>query len=244
MSTTAEGLRVDIQDGIAWISFFHQKANSLPGKILDDMISAIEGVSVEPRVGAVVIQSRGDGAFCAGASFDEFKQLDNLEQATEFFLKFGRLGLAMIRCPKFVLSRVHGKVVAGGLGIVAASDYSLASSAASAKLSELTIGIGPFVVGPFVARRIGLPFFAQMTIDAEWRDASWGLNSGLYSKVFSSVEELDAGVSALALKLAQAPASTSQELKRVFWAGTENWDELIEARARLSGQALLNTKND
>ena len=229
-----------VADGIATVTFAHPKGNSLPGALLRRLAEAVaeQGRNAEARV--VVLRSEGTGPFCAGASFDELTAIRDEAAGREFFMGFARLILAMRDCPKFVLARVHGKAVGGGVGVAAAADYALATRAASVKLSELAVGIGPFVVGPAVERKIGVGAFTALTVDAaSWRDADWAERHGLYARVHDSVAELDAGLDALARTLAGSNPEAMAELKRVFWAGTDAWPTLLAERAATSGRLVL-----
>ena len=230
---------VHIADGIGTAEFAHPKGNSLPGALLGDLAARITELGVHPDVRVIVLRSAGSGPFCAGASFDEFSAITSAAQGTEFFSGFSRVILAMIRAPKFVITRVHGKAAGGAVGLISASDYALATSHASARLSELAVGIGPFVVGTVVERRVGRGPFAAMSVDADWRDAAWGERHGLYARVSESVEALDEAVGSLARTLATCNPEAMAELKRVFWAGTEAWETLLAERAAMSGRMVL-----
>ena len=232
-------VRTDIENGIGRIEFFHPKSNALPSAILRDLAAAVTAVGADPAVRVIVLQSGGTGPFCAGASFDELTAIASPEQGQEFFSGFARVILAMIRAPKFVISRVHGKAAGGAVGLIAASDFSMAVSKASAKLSELAVGIGPFVVGPVIEKKIGLAAFGAMSVDADWRDAAWGERHGLYAKLFDDVTAMDDAVTALATTLAASNPEAMAMLKRVFWAGTEQWDTLLAERASMSGTLVL-----
>jgi methylglutaconyl-CoA hydratase len=232
-------VRTDIADGIGRIEFFHPKSNALPSAILRDLAAAVTAVGADPATRVIVLQSGGTGPFCAGASFDELTAIASPEQGQEFFSGFARVILAMIRAPKFVISRVHGKAAGGAVGLIAASDFSMAVTKASAKLSELAVGIGPFVVGPVIEKKIGLAAFGAMSVDADWRDAAWGERHGLYAKLFDDAAAMDDAVAALATTLAASNPEAMAMLKRVFWAGTEQWDTLLAERAAMSGTLVL-----
>ena len=230
---------VTISDGIGTITFCHPKGNSLPGALLQRMADAIEWLGKDAAARVLVLRSDGTGPFCAGASFDELLDISDAEQGEEFFSGFARVILAMIRAPKFVLVRVHGRTAGGGVGIAAAGDYTFAVKTASAKLSELTVGIGPFVVGPVIERRVGNGPYAAMAVDADWRDADWGERHGLYSRIYNDVASMDAAINGLAGALAASNPEAMANMKRVFWEGTEEWDSLLAERARMSGTLVL-----
>jgi methylglutaconyl-CoA hydratase len=232
-------VRTSAADGIGTVSFFHPKGNSLPGSLLRELAEGVDRLAFDKSVHVIVLRSEGTGPFCAGASFDEFSSIQDAEAGRQFFMGFARLILAMRRCPKFIIVRVHGKVAGGGVGIVAAADYSLAMVSAAVRLSELAVGIGPFIVGPVIERRIGSGPFAAMAVDTEWRDAHWAERHGLYSQLCDVQTELDAHLEALARTLARSNPEAMAEMKRAFWAGTEHWDELLPERAKMSGRLVL-----
>ena len=231
--------------GIGTISFFHPKSNSLPGPLLTKLAEKVALWGQDPAVKVLVLESQGERAFCAGASFDELKSLKDEATGKNFFMGFARLILAMKQCPKLIIARVQGKAIGGGVGIAGAADYTLATKTASVKLSELALGLGPFVIGPAVERKIGLSAFSTLAIDNCWRDAHWAHRHGLYADVFDSIEDLDLAVAKLAQQLAKTNPAAMAELKAVFWEGTDHWKQLLEARAEHSGRLALSdfTKN-
>lgn len=230
---------VTLGDGIGTICFGHRKGNSMPGVLLHRLAEAITWVGRDTAARVIVLRSDGQGPFCAGASFDELLDIGDEETGMEFFSGFARVILAMIRAPKFVLVRVQGRTAGGGVGIAAAGDYTFAARNASAKLSELAVGIGPFVVGPVIERRIGRGPYAAMAVDTDWRDAAWCERHALYARVFDDVATMDASINALAGTLAASNPDAMARMKQVFWAGTEDWDSLLQERARMSGRLVL-----
>jgi methylglutaconyl-CoA hydratase len=232
-------VRTHVSAGVGRIEFHHPKSNSLPSAVLQELAATVTAVSRTPDVRVIVLQSAGSGPFCAGASFDELAAIEDREQGQRFFSGFAGVILAMIRAPQFVVTRVHGKAAGGAVGLIAASDFAVAVEKASAKLSELAVGIGPFVVGPVIEKKIGLASFSQMAVDADWRDAAWCERRGLYAKVVSDVAALDSAVDAQAATLAAANPDAMAMMKQVFWAGTESWDALLAERAGMSGTLVL-----
>lgn len=229
-----------VHDGIATVRFHHPKGNSLPGALLRALAAEVTALADRPEARVIVLRSDGTGPFCAGASFDELRSIGDAATGKEFFMGFARLILAMRRCPKFVIARVHGKAVGGGVGVCAAADYAIATPNAQVKLSELAVGIGPFVVGPVIEKKIGLAAFQQLAIDAtEWRDAQWACRAGLYAQLADNAEALDGAVHTLALRLARSNPEAMALMKQAFWQGTEHWDELLERRAEMSGTLVL-----
>ena len=229
-----------INNGIAEITFFHPQSNSLPGILLMELAEAIEKAGNDSAVKAILLQSAGEKAFCAGASFDELVAIQNLEEGTKFFSGFAAVINAIRKAPKFVIARVQGKAVGGGVGIACAADYTFALESASVKLSELAVGIGPFVVGPAVERKIGSSAFASLSINAtEWQSAQWAKEKGMYAEIFESIEAMDVAIQSLLGKLSSSNPEAMQALKKVFWTGTENWDSLLLERAKTSGTLVL-----
>lgn len=226
--------------GVGTITFEHPMSNSLPGKLLQKLADTITELGTNNSVKVLVLQSSGDRAFCAGASFDELISIKDLETGKKFFSGFANVINACRKCPKFIIGRVQGKAVGGGVGLASAVDYCYATEFAAVKLSELAVGIGPFVVGPAVERKIGLSAMSQLAINAtEWRSADWAKKKGLYIDVFESIEEMDKEINVITEKLAASNPDAMRMLKQVFWEGTENWDILLTERAAMSGELVL-----
>ncbi|MBC7862400.1 MAG: enoyl-CoA hydratase/isomerase family protein [Bacteroidia bacterium] len=239
MSTQGH-VKTEIHNGIGTVSFYHPQSNSLPGEILKKLADAITKMGEDDDVKVIVLKSEGAKAFCAGASFDELISIKDLETGKKFFSGFANVINAMRKAPKFVIARVQGKAVGGGVGLACAADYTFAAEGASVKLSELAVGIGPFVVGPAVERKIGTSAFNLLTINATaWQSSKWARQKGLYADVLMSVEELDMAVNNLAEKLAASNPEAMMMLKKIMWEGTENWDSLLIDRAKMSGKLVL-----
>jgi len=228
------------ENGIATIEFGHPLSNSLPGKILQKLADTITEVSNNIQTKVIILRSAGEKAFCAGASFDELISINDLETGKVFFSGFAKVINACRKSPKLIIGRVQGKAVGGGVGMASAVDYCYATTGAAVKLSELAVGIGPFVVGPAVERKIGVSAMSQLAIDAtEWRSAQWAYDRGLYAELFETVEGMDIAIDRLANKLAASNPEAMTMLKQIFWQGTENWDELLPERAGMSGKLVL-----
>jgi len=226
--------------GIATISFYHPAQNSLPAALLNELTAQIEIAGNEARTRVIVLKSEGDRTFCAGASFDEILQIKDKEAGAIFFSGFARAINACRKSSKIIIARIQGKAVGGGVGLAAAADYCLATEAASIKLSELAIGIGPFVISPAVTRKVGLPAFSQLTIRAsDFQSAQWAKDKGLYNEVYADISSLDAAVDTLAEKLASYHPEALAGLKQILWEGTEDWDRLLHERAAISGELVL-----
>lgn len=239
-------VNLNIKDGIGTIEFYHPQSNSLPAHILNNLAETILSCGLNNDVSVIILKSKGDRAFCAGASFEELKNISNKEDGKDFFMGFAKVINASRKCPKLIIGRVQGKAVGGGVGMACATDYCYATKYASVKLSELEIGIGPFVVGPAVERKTGVSAYSTLAINAsKWFSAEWAREKGIYSEVFESAEEMDQEISVLAIKLAKSNPQALQKLKQVFWSDYKKWDELLEKRAEYSGELVLSdfTKN-
>lgn len=231
---------VETHKSITTVEFFHPQSNSLPHRVLDDLATEIHDAGADKDTKVIILRSAGDKAFCAGASFDELTKVENEKRGFEFFSGFAKVINAMRKCPKLIIGRIHGKCVGGGVGLAAAVDYAIAMEGADIKLSELAVGIGPFVVGPAIQRKIGLSSFSQLAIDATmWRNADWARRKGLYSELHSSAENMDESISRLANQLSHSNPEAMSELKKIFWQGTEDWEDLLWKRAEISGRLVL-----
>jgi len=233
-------LYTKIQNKIATIEFGHPASNSLPSELLERLAKELIAVGNNKEVAVIILKSEGERAFCAGASFDELVAITNIEDGKHFFTGFAHVINAMRTCGKLIIGRVHGKTVGGGVGLIAACDYVLATESAAIKLSEFTIGVGPFVIEPAVMRKIGVGAIAELTLDAtSWQNAYWAKEKGLYAKVLETVKELDEEVVILSEKIANYNPDALIEMKKCLWQGTENWDDLLVERAAVSGQLVL-----
>ncbi|MFT4697299.1 MAG: methylglutaconyl-CoA hydratase [Flavobacteriaceae bacterium] len=233
-------VKQDVNKGILTIEFFHPAHNSLPGDILAQLANAIQEAGENNDVKVIILKSGGARTFCAGASFKELINIKDSESGRIFFSGFANVINAMRKCPKFIIGRIQGKTVGGGVGVASATDYCMASKFAAIKLSELNVGIGPFVVGPAVERKLGLTGMSQIAIDANsFYDAEWARQKGLYAQVYDSTEELDEAVQAFAENLCNYNPEAMREMKKVMWTGTEDWDTLLAERAVISGRLVL-----
>jgi methylglutaconyl-CoA hydratase len=237
---TKEYVSSHIEHGINTIEFFHPQSNSLPGKILEELAREIHFAGTHDDTKVIILKSGGEKTFCSGASFDELVAIKNEAEGLKFFTGFAHVINAMRKCPKFIIGRIQGRCVGGGVGIVSALDYAIATTHAEIKLSELAIGIGPFVVGPAVERKIGTGAFSALAIDAtSWRSTDWAKRKGLFAEVHESIENMDEAVDRLANTLAHSNPVAMREMKKTFWRGTEHWDELLKERAAISGKLVL-----
>ncbi|MBQ0734552.1 enoyl-CoA hydratase/isomerase family protein [Aquimarina celericrescens] len=233
-------VKIAIENGVGMIEFFHPAHNSLPGDILAKLAQTITEAGTNDEIKVIVLKSGKDRTFCAGASFKELININDAETGKVFFSGFANVINAMRKCPKFIIGRVQGKTVGGGVGLASATDYCMATKYASIKLSELNVGIGPFVVGPAVERKIGLSAMSQIAIDANtFYSAEWARDKGLFTNVFEDIETLDAEVKAFAEHLCTYNPDAMREMKKVFWDGTEHWDTLLTERAVISGRLVL-----
>ncbi|HET7002240.1 MAG TPA: enoyl-CoA hydratase/isomerase family protein [Puia sp.] len=222
------------------IEFYHPQSNSLPSTLLNELAIQIHGAGLDDEIKVVVLRSLGEKAFCAGASFAELSKINSSRQGEDFFNGFVHVINSMRKCPKFILARVQGKCVGGGVGIVAAADYAIALTGAEIKLSELEIGIGPFVVGPVVNRKLGLSAFSQLAIDStSWRTADWAKTRGLYAEVHTSIQDMDESIQRLANHLSHSSSHAIREIKKMLWHDTSHWDQLLAERAKISGSLII-----
>jgi methylglutaconyl-CoA hydratase len=233
---------VIVENGIGTITFFHPQSNSLPGELLRALAQTITDTDNNDAVKVMILKSEGEKAFCAGASFDELIAINDTETGLRFFSGFALVINAMRKSSKLIIGRVQNKAVGGGVGLASSVDYCFATNKASVKLSELAVGIGPFVVGPAVERKVGLSAMSQLAINAtEWASAQWAKEKGLYTEIFETEEEMDQAIQSLAQKLANSNPEAMADLKKIFWSGTEHWDTLLFERAAISGRLVLST---
>ena len=245
-SRTHGSLYTNIQANIATVEFGHPASNSFVSELLDRLAKELDKLSEDKNVTIIILKSEGDKAFCAGASFDELVAVSTLEEGKVFFSGFANVINAMRKCKKVIIGRVQGKTVGGGVGLASACDYVLATEAASIRLSELTIGIAPFVIAPAVARKIGVAGISELSLSpTEWKTAYWAQEKGLFSKVFDSINELDKELDLFAQNLSNYNPQALQDWKKVLWENTDHWDSLLLERAAITGKLALSefTKN-
>jgi len=238
----SSGAYVDqvVKHGIATIEFFHPQSNSLPEKTLHDLAAAITHAGEDPNTRVIILRSAGEKTFCAGASFDELVAIKTKEEGLKFFSGFANVINAMRLCPKFIIGRIQGKCVGGGVGLAASVDYAIAAEGADIKLSELAVGIGPFVVGPAVERKVGTAAFSQLAIDATmWRSADWAKRKGLFAELHPNADDMDESIKKLSDTLMHSSPEAMADMKKIFWKGTEHWDKLLIERAAISGRLVL-----
>ncbi len=232
-------VKLETKNKIATLTFYHPKSNSLPSTLLSELTQKFNELSEDENVNVILLKSEGEKTFCAGASFDELMKVNNFQEGKKFFLGFANLVNSMRKCKKIIIGRIQGKAVGGGVGLVASTDYAIAGDNASLRLSELALGLGPFVVGPPIERKIGEEAFSNMALDCKWRTAQWGKQHGFYTEVYETIEELDKQVNEFVKTLSKRSPEALANLKKVFWEGTEHWDKLLEERAENSGRLVL-----
>jgi methylglutaconyl-CoA hydratase len=245
-SRTNGSLFTNIQDSIATIEFGHPASNSFVSELLDRLAKEFDKLSENPNVNIIILKSEGEKAFCAGASFDELVAVSTLEEGKLFFSGFANVINAMRKCKKVIIGRVQGKTVGGGVGLAAACDYVFASEAASIRLSELTIGIAPFVIAPAVSRKIGVAGMSELSLNpTAWKNAYWAQEKGLFSHVFDSINELDKELDLFTNNLSSYNPQALEDWKKVLWENTDHWDTLLLERAAITGRLALSefTKN-
>ena len=228
------------ENGIGTIQFYHPLSNSLPGDLLRKISDKINFASESNQVKVIILKSEGDRAFCGGASFDELINIQNLKEGINFFSGFANVINACRKCSKIIIGRVQGKAVGGGVGLASAVDYCYATQHSAVKLSELALGIGPFVVGPAVERKIGLSAMSALAINAhKWFDANWALQKGLYAEIFENSNDMDLAIKQLTNDLSCYSLEAMKKLKKTFWEGTDHWDNLLNKRAEISGSLII-----
>lgn len=239
-------LTTSFKDKIATISFHHPAGNSFPSHLLQKLTAELNTLSTNSDISVIILKSEGVGAFCGGASFDELVSINELESGTRFFSGFANVINAMRKCSKLIVGRIHGKAVGGGVGLASACDYSFATKDALVKLSELAVGIGPFVIAPAVERKVGLKGLTEMTLNPQvWKSAEWAENQGLYANVSEDASQMDERIETFCLRISNYNPEALADMKKVLWEGTEHWSSLLYERAAISGSLVLSdyTKN-
>ena len=231
-------VKQEVKNNIGYLTFFHPAGNSFPSAQLQELVKTIQDLDANENATIIVLQSEGT-TFCAGASFDELLQIDNLSDGKQFFSGFANVINAMRNCSKLIVGKVQGKAVGGGVGIIAACDYAIATTKADVKLSEFTIGIGPFVIEPAVSRKIGHTAMGELTLAGnEWKSATWAFEKGLFAKLVQP-EDLESELVKFTTQLASYNPDALAEMKKVLWQNTAHWTTLLYERAEISGKLVL-----
>lgn len=237
---TAGYVKSSANGSITTIEFFHPQSNSLPGAILRKLADEITHAGNDENCNVILLKSAGEKSFCAGASFDELLQIKNETEGLQFFSGFSLVINAMRKARPLIIARIQGKCVGGGVGLAAAADYAIATKAADVKLSELAVGIGPFVVGPAVERKMGVSAFSTLAINASnWRSSEWAHQNGLFAELHDTASELDEAINTLSNTLAASSPEAMAAIKKIIWKGTDDWDKLLIERAGISGRLIL-----
>lgn len=233
-------VKAETHQGVTTIEFSHSGSNSLPAKILETLAKEIHFAGTHKETKVIILKSTGNEVFCSGATFHELTAITTEAEGHQFFSGFADVINAMRKCPKFIIGRIQGKCVGGGVGLAAAVDYAIATVKADIKLSELELGFGPFVVGPVIERKIGVAAFNALAIDsAISRNSEWAKRKGLFAEVHESIENMDESIFRLAQHLSHNSPVAMMEMKKMFWKGTEDWDVLLKERAAISGRLVL-----
>ena len=247
--TGTEGdVSLAVDEGVGTIEFSHPKGNSLPGALLRQLADGVQLLGEDEATRVIVLGSGGTGPFCAGASFDELVSIENEEEGQEFFSGFARVILAMIRAPKFVLVRVHGRAAGGGVGIAAAGGLHLRG--------EERVGEAERAVGGdrTVRRRAG----DRAADRARALLGAGGRHRLARCRVVRATRPVRARArttwtrwtrrsALLAGALRVSNPAAMAEMKRTFWQGTEDWDDPARragARERLARALRLHARGD
>jgi methylglutaconyl-CoA hydratase len=237
-----EYIKYEIKEHCAVIEFYHPAHNSMSMKLLKSMAELFDDLNDVKDIKCILLTSAGKGSFCAGANFEELKSIKNESEGLHFFSGFGNVINSMRRCTKLVIGRIHGKAVGGGVGLISACDIAFGTVNTSIRLSELAIGIGPFVIAPAVIRKTGIAAFSDLSFNPlEWKSADWAQNHGLFSKVFENTEGLDDHIKSYVDCISSFSIDAIAENKKLLWEGTENWHQLLLDRAAISGKLILNS---
>lgn len=236
--------------GLTTITFGHPAHNALPSRLLAQLAEKITQAGDDPATRLILLQSEGEGTFCAGANFDELLAITDEASGKQFFTGFANVINAMRTAPRLIVGRVLGKAVGGGVGLIAACDYVFAAEKAAVRLSEVSINIGPFVIAPAVERKVGISAFTELTLNpGVFFDVQWAKRHDLFHTVKADTEHVDQAIREFCERIITKNPEALSELKRTLWHGTKHWDELLDKQAAISGRlacspetkALLNS---
>jgi methylglutaconyl-CoA hydratase len=232
-----KNIQLNIDNGLATLDFYHPKANSLPLSLLSDLKSTILDL-YNHNVKVLILKSANEKVFCSGASFDELLALKDLQQAISFFSAFAQLMNAMVSAPFIIITQLNGKAIGGGVGLVAASDYVIASNQASIKLSEFKVGIGPFAIAPYLRNKMGMANFSHVTFNPSlFFDVQSLEVRSLINHIAST--DLDSQTIEKAKELLLYNFNALIEFKKLLWSNKEVLFTEALSNAKISANLVL-----
>jgi polyketide biosynthesis enoyl-CoA hydratase PksH len=227
-----ETLLVNESPGALTVTFNRlSHRNSLNDTVLQELNKVLDLAEGDPGCRLVILEGQ-QGVFCTGMDFETVSLQDSrgdtgFEKASASLYMSTISRLALI--PKVIISRVDGQVMAGGIGLVAASDLAIATPRSRFSLSEALWGLLPAMVAPYLIRRVGYQTAYRMTLTTLPLSAEEAYAAHLVDEVS---EDLGAAARKLQVKLMRLEESTLGNMKRYFrkmWFITEELEELAIA---------------
>jgi enoyl-CoA hydratase/carnithine racemase len=191
------------------------KRNAIGPRMTNELLWALSDVLESDEVRSVVITGEGK-AFCSGGDFGEMAA-GAAPSDLPYLGDYADLLFALVRCDKPVVARVNGLAMGGGLGIVAASTFAVATTDVRLGTPEINAGLFPMMIMAVLARQVPRRRLLQMMLLGETFEAGEALRLGLLNEV---VEQgaLDGAVKRITDGIASKSPSTVRLGLRAFGA--------------------------
>ena len=209
--TDTELVHYDVTDGRATITLDSQhNRNALSRQLVTELFGHLEAAEADDSVRVVLVRAEGK-VFCSGADLSE-ATADGMEEGARRIVELQRLICTM---SKPVVTRLHGAVRAGGIGIVAASDVAMAAEEATFALTEVKLGLAAAIISLTVHHRMNPRAAALTTLGGE---VFSGADAAKYGLVTAAVpaDALDDEVERVCASLATGAPQGLRESKRIL----------------------------
>lgn len=217
--------------------------NALSEAIVDALLAACERAAADADLRGVVLRGAG-GHFCAGGSLGGFAKsigqplaAGAADPLVPLNRRFGTLLQALCALPQWLIVAVEGAAMGGGFGIVCCADHVLAHTSAQFATPEVTLGIVPAQIAPFVVRRLGQAAARRCLLTGERWDAAAAQRLGLVDDLVEG--DMNAAVQAAIARHAAAAPQAVAATKRLLLAQTDTpLPALLDEAAMAFTQAL------
>ena len=214
--TMVESVMSRVVDGVGYLTLNRPKAmNSFDGETARAIVEVVEGFAADPAVRLMVVGSEGR-AFSAGGDFNWVLTWPDMDAITRHVGADAVMGAvqAVYDFPKPSIARVHGAAVGGGVGLMLACDFAIASSEARFGLTSVRNGLLAGIAIPVLIEAVGPRVARQLLMHGGLFDAATALRIGLVDQV-AEPGALDVTVATLAGELMLGAPSVQQLIKHL-----------------------------
>jgi methylglutaconyl-CoA hydratase len=227
-------LKVELDKHVARVTLDRPDVhNAFNEELIKLITDAFTELGKREEVRAIILAGNGK-SFCAGADLNWMKRMVEYshEQNVEDARAAARMFLAIAKCPKPVIARIHGAALGGGSGLAAACDIAIAVESAQFGFTEVKLGILPAVISPFVIVRIGSARAREFFITGERFLAAVAQNIGLIQHVVAHDFALDALIeSKISQILTSAPHAVAAAKELVFGVAARTLETSLDYTA-------------